>query len=389
MVFCSKCGAILMGTVCSRCGGTNNAGDSKKESDNGESGREESARIESSNNPFSSGRPANSPFSGAGISSPFSSGASANSPFSGSGAVKSPFSSGGSVNSPFSGGAAKSPFSSNNSGNSEDSGNNGNGAANNPFGGSKYGNAFGFGGFGQSGFGNTSYGSEEDVAEKNKKSLISKLERYKEILEENEELDSRIKPQSSFPATEETSFKKRSFMKFFWPYLVGGIGGGYLLYFIVTMITMSSVQAYAVQAETDPSLATSRILGDTVMGMVLALVVAAAIIIFGIIISKRKQAEQNSKADYMNREASERYQKGLENQRMINLKQSNIQEMHQYESLVPNEFRTPIRIGKIIGYLKEDKAKTVETACDLIRIEPEPEPVTDSEPPVDLNGIFS
>jgi hypothetical protein len=178
-------------------------------------------------------------------------------------------------------------------------------------------------------------------------------------------------------------------MKFFWPYLVGGIGGGYLLYFIVTMITMSSVQAYAVQAETDPSLATSRILGDTVMGMVLALVVAAAIIIFGIMISKRKQAEQNSKADYMNREASERYQKGLENQRMINLKQSNIQEMHQYESLVPNEFRTPIRIGKIIGYLKEDKAKTVETACDLIRIEPEPEPVTDSEPRVDLNGIFS
>jgi hypothetical protein len=123
--------------------------------------------------------------------------------------------------------------------------------------------------------------------------------------------------------------------------------------------------------------------------MVLALVVAAAIIIFGIMISKRKQADHNNKADYMNREASERYQKGLENQRMINLKQSNIQEMHQYETLVPDEFRTPVRIGKIIGYIEEDKAKTVEAACDLISIEPEPAPSPDSEPPIDLKGIFA
>ena len=68
---------------------------------------------------------------------------------------------------------------------------------------------------------------------------------------------------------------------------------------------------------------------------------------------------------------------------MINLQQSNIQEMHQYESLVPNEYRTAIRVGKIIEIIKNGDADTVEDACDMINTQPDP------EPEIDTSDIFS
>ena len=47
-----------------------------------------------------------------------------------------------------------------------------------------------------------------------KDDLIDKLVKYKQLLSENEELDTMIRPQSEFP-TSEPVFKKRSFMKYF------------------------------------------------------------------------------------------------------------------------------------------------------------------------------
>ena len=343
MVFCDKCGAIMTGSVCQRCGASaNSASDSKSESGNSGSGNESSG-----NGGFTGGGLGKSPFSGAGT---------ANSPFSG-GAVNSPFAGGGAVKSPFAGGgAAPSPFG-------------GNGSGTNAFGGS----AFGFGAFGNGGVSNTGFGSEEEVAEKNKNALISKLERYKDLLAENEELDTMIKPQSSFPASEETGFKKRSFIKYFWPFIVAAPVVGYLIYFVSTMIAMSSINSYdaSFMTEAEAQLISNQISSDIFMGMIVAIIVAAAIIIFGIVLCKRKQADFNSSADFMIRQASERYQKGLENQRMINLKQSNIQQMYQYESMVPNEYRTSFSVERLIEYIKNDEAKTVEEACELLKSETE------------------
>lgn len=363
MVFCDKCGAIMTGSVCQRCGASvNSSSDSESESGNGGSGNEGSGNGGFTGgglgkSPFSGGGSANSPFSGGAVNSPFSGGGAAKSPFSRGGAAPSPFAGGGAAPSPFAGGgAAPSPFG-------------GNGSGNSAFGGS----AFGFGAFGNGGVSNTGFGSEEEVAEKNKKALISKLERYKDLLAENEELDTMIKPQSSFPASEETGFKKRSFIKYFWPFIVAAPVVGYLIYFVSTMIAMSSINSYdaSFMTEAEAQLISNQISSDIFMGMIVAIIVAAAIIIFGIVLCKRKQADFNSSADFMIRQASERYQKGLENQRMINLKQSNIQQMYQYESMVPNEYRTSFSVGRLIEYIKNDEAKTVEEACELLKSETE------------------
>ena len=96
------------------------------------------------------------------------------------------------------------------------------------------------------------------------------------------------------------------------------------------------------------------------------IIVAAVIIFFGVKTSKRKQADFNSNADFMNRQASERYQKGLQNQKMINLYQSNIQEMHKYETMVPEKHRNSADVGSIIQILKEDRAQTVDEAIALL-----------------------
>ena len=360
-IICDKCGAIMTGSVCQRCGASvNSSSDSESESGNGGSGNEGSGNGGFTGgglgkSPFSGGGSANSPFSGGAVNSPFSGGGAAKSPFSRGGAAPSPFAGGGAAPSPFAGGgAAPSPFG-------------GSGSGNSAFGGS----AFGFGAFGNGGVSNTGYGSEEEVAEKNKNALISKLERYKDLLAENEELDTMIKPQSSFPASEEMGFKKRSFIKYFWPFVVAAPVAGYLIYFISSMIAMSSINSYdtSFMTQAEVQAISNKIMSDTYMGMLVAIIVAAAIIIFGIVLCKRKQSEFNSNAEYMNRQASERYQKGLENQRMINLKQSNIQQMYQYESMVPKEYRTSFCVGKLIEYIQNDEAKTVEEACELLKSE--------------------
>ena len=63
---------------------------------------------------------------------------------------------------------------------------------------------------------------QENEAE-NKKELINKLTDYQRLLSENEELETMIKPQKNFPVTDVAPFKKRSFIKYFWPFLVGGV----------------------------------------------------------------------------------------------------------------------------------------------------------------------
>ena len=192
-----------------------------------------------------------------------------------------------------------------------------------------------------------------------KDDLIEKLAKYKELLGENEELMTMIRPQSEFP-TAEPVFKKRSFMKYFWPFLVGGVVGGYLVYML------SSVMIVATTTSTYSQATASSVLGDAFIGLILALIVAAAIIFIGVKISKNKQEAHNSNAEYMMRETSERYQKGRLNERMVNLYQENINTMRQYERFVPEQYRTSAKVGSIIDLLNEDKAQTVEEAIMLL-----------------------
>ena len=68
----------------------------------------------------------------------------------------------------------------------------------------------------------------------------------------------------------------------------------------------------------------------------------------------------------MIREASERYQKGLLNEKMVNLYQENINTMRQYEHIVPEPYRSSSKVGSILNLLKEDKAQTVEEAIMIL-----------------------
>lgn len=192
-----------------------------------------------------------------------------------------------------------------------------------------------------------------------KDDLIEKLEKYKQLLGENEELKTMIRPQSEFP-TSEPVFKKRSFMKYFWPFLVGAVVGGYLIYMLSSVIIVATTASAYSQATA------SSVLGDAFIGLILALIVAAAIAFIGVKISKSKQEAHNSNAEYMMRETSERYQKGLMNQKMLNIYQENINDMRQYERIVPEPYRSSAKVGSILNLLKEDKAQTVEEAISML-----------------------
>lgn len=192
-----------------------------------------------------------------------------------------------------------------------------------------------------------------------KDDLIDKLVRYKQLLSECEELKTMMKPQNSYVSDEPTVYKTRSFMRYFWPFLVGAVVGGYLIYMLSSVIIVSSVSSAYSQATA------SSVLGDAFIGLILALIVALAIAFIGVKISKSKQAAFNSNAEYMMRQADERRQAAQDNQKILNVYQENVTEMHLYEHLVPEQYRTSAKVGTIIDLLKEDKAETVEEACSL------------------------
>ncbi|MCR5384625.1 MAG: hypothetical protein K6E72_08340 [Saccharofermentans sp.] len=194
--------------------------------------------------------------------------------------------------------------------------------------------------------------------------LVNQLESYLQLLIDNEELQSMIKPQSNFPSMP-TTYKKRSFMKFFWPFLVGGLVGGYGVYFLATFIIAYNA-ATSSQMYTNSQAASASMLGDTFAGFIIALIVAAVIIFFGVKVSKRKQEDFNRNADLMNQEAEARYNAGINNQKMLDLFQSNLNEMRKYEPLIPYEYRNPSHVGAIIDLIKEDKAQTIEEAIAML-----------------------
>lgn len=199
--------------------------------------------------------------------------------------------------------------------------------------------------------------------------LIRKLERYRELLAETIELRSRIRPQNEFPVREANDeFKKRSLMKFFWPFLVGGIGGGSLVYAITAFIafySMMNTAKYTLSREKASSAAT-QMMGDIYIGYFAAIIVAVAIILIGLKIAKSKQAAFNKNSDYMNAIQAENYKKGLLNAKMQTILDDDLREMRLYETMVPEDFRTPERLTEIIALIKNEQAKTVDEACAML-----------------------
>ena len=200
-----------------------------------------------------------------------------------------------------------------------------------------------------------------------KKEMVRRLSEYQVLLSECEELEDKIQPPSKFPAVEPTEVKKRSFIKYFWPFIIGATVGFYIVYMLASFIAIqSAVDKARSSIRPDVNSLSINMVSDVYIGLFAAAIVALAIIFIGRKIAKSKQAEYNKGIDRMNIEIAERYKKGLLNQRMIDIHTENTIKMRQYESLVPEQYRTSLLVGQIIDLINEDKAQTVEEACALI-----------------------
>lgn len=189
--------------------------------------------------------------------------------------------------------------------------------------------------------------------------LIRDLSAYKQLLSENKELESMIKPQSSFPTSDKEAHKTRSFFRYFWPYLLAG----YVLYSFIYMVAVFvTMLTYIGNSNVSPIM----IMGDAFADTAIGILVGLAVMVFGFVVAKRKVKEFNDNAKYMNELESRRYQDGLKNQHMIEIYQDNINQMRKYEFLVPEQYRDFYYVEQILDLLEKDKAETVVGACALL-----------------------
>ena len=142
--------------------------------------------------------------------------------------------------------------------------------------------------------------------------LISKLERYRELLGETEELKRLIRPQSEFPMYESSDYKKRSLMKYFWPFLAGGIGSYIVIAVVACIIAVNSVYVKGSYALSSSQYAiTQKEMADTIYsGIFVGLIVCLGIILIGLKIARRKRDDFNKNADYMNMQKTEKFREG-------------------------------------------------------------------------------
>lgn len=204
----------------------------------------------------------------------------------------------------------------------------------------------------------------ENAPELIKQGLIKDLERFKKLLGDASELSPQIRPQSDFPSAPASGLKKRTLMKYLWPYLVAGIGAATVLYIIIVVMTLQSAVSSGYYNSSRYSRADleSSLAGGVYGGYILAALVGVAIIGIGIFIAKKKRASFNNNVDYMIREVNEKYNQGVKNLQMREQLNKKLREMQKYESLVPEEYQRCDKLGEIIDLLKSDKAQTVEEA---------------------------
>ena len=203
------------------------------------------------------------------------------------------------------------------------------------------------------------------VRQSEKDERIKDLEEYRTLLSENEELKRMIKPQSEFPMYDSSDYKKRSFIRYFWPFIIGAVAAYTIIYILSIIITFSSLETIVTTSRSAERVS-SRLLGDTYGGLFVGIIVAVLIIVIGIKISKSKQNAFNSNAEFMNMQITEKYRAGLKNQKMIDIYQENLHNMRMYENLVPEEFQTAEKVDMIIELLKADKANTIDEACAML-----------------------
>ena len=182
--------------------------------------------------------------------------------------------------------------------------------------------------------------------------LIKKIDEYRLLLDEYEYITKTVLPQSNFTDEEnEPSIKKRSFFKYFWPYLV--------ISAIILYATGALLSIYV-------NFANGRDVLTVLVAPLLAMGFVAVLIVFGIKNSRRKQKEMNSRAETLTSIQNEKNLLALANQKKIDRLAELEPKKAQFDSLIPEGYRDFDHVAKIEDLIIQNKATTIDEAIAII-----------------------
>jgi uncharacterized membrane protein len=185
----------------------------------------------------------------------------------------------------------------------------------------------------------------------NRSELVKKLDDYRNLLDEYEYLVQTVKPVDNFPKEEEqTAFKRRSFFRYFWPFLIIATGLFYLIYLASSFVAVINQDEMGY-----------------LLGAFLGIIIVAVIIVFGYKVARRKQKDNNEKADDMSSLARERYNQGVANQKKLERLAQLEDKKIIMDPIVPEEYRDFDSVARIEELIMQNKAETIDEAIAIIK----------------------
>lgn len=182
-----------------------------------------------------------------------------------------------------------------------------------------------------------------------KEELVEKLDKYRLILDEYEYLKAIVKPSENYASFREQKQGKRSFIRFFWPFLV-----------------ISFLTFWIIKAGSNTICAAGSCTRYSFIGLLVAIAISLVIVLYGYGFAKNKQAEVNRDADIMNALTMDLYTIGQANQEKLNRLNELTREKSKYDHLVPEGWRDFDHVAKIQELIMQDKAASVEEAIAII-----------------------
>ena len=183
-----------------------------------------------------------------------------------------------------------------------------------------------------------------------KQDLLAKLGRFKQLLDESSELAPKIRPQFEFPTSSSCNFAKKSFMRYFWPYMVGAVVTVNVLYFL----------GYILYISLDTPLLFSLLSAIGVIAMIVILIVGGKTAV-------KRRNELNIQVDNRNQSERKKYREIQEKTELLKTQYANKKNsLSIYNDIVPLKNRNSRHMIRVKSLLQTNKAETFADALKLI-----------------------